>query len=167
MIDKKKLMNAYSLIEEIKLSRNDLESWQDAKDYFYLMVDGDDGEHDISIGEYLPFYDLKKIVISNINKKIKECQEKLDKIGYEESLVMDASWIIKKIEQCEDDLTSWEKSTKYDFRGKIRSECADDTINEVQLSGYLSFDCLKQSTMNNIQIEISNLKGQLNSLIKK
>ena len=167
MIDKKKLMNAYSLIEDIKLARKDLESWQDAKDYFYLMVDGDDGEQDISIGEYLPFDDLKKIVIANINKKIKECQEKLDKIGFKESLVMEAGCIIKRIEQCDNDLNSWEKSTKYDFRGKIRSECTDDTINEVQLSGYLSFDCLKQSTMNNIQIEISNLKEQLNSLIKK
>ena len=167
MTDKKKLMDAYSLINDIKLARKNLESWQNAKDYFYLMVDSNDGEFDISIGEYLPFDDLKKMVISNINNKIKEYREKLDKIGYEESLVMEASWIIEKIEQCENDLNSWEKSTKYDFRGKIRSECADDTINEVQLSGYLSFDCLKQSTMNNIQIEISNLKERLNSLIKK
>lgn len=156
MTDKKKLMDAYSLINDIKLARKNLESWQNAKDYFYLMVDGNGGEFDITIGEYLPFNDLKKIVIFNINNKIKEYQEKLDKIGCEDSLVMEASWIIEKIEQCENDLNSWENSTKYDFRGKIRSECADDTINEVQLSGYLSFDCLKQSTMNNIQIEISN-----------
>ena len=167
MTDKKKIMDAYSLINDIKLARKNLESWQNAKDYFYLMVDSDDGEFDITIGEYLPFDDLKKIVIANINNKIKEYRRKLDNIGYEESLIMEASWIIEKIEQCENDLNSWEKSTKYDFRGKIRSECADDTINEVQLSGYLSFDCLKQSTMNNIKIEISNLKERLNSLIKK